>query len=155
MRPSPVIPRPSAEALSRCLDAVRVETAALVAAGLLAVSADDLIGGATDVREWLADLDGAIRASRTTSVPLPTGREGGLQQVVYTLSAVLVWAAELRDEGRVVSRVGDDALAAWAAVEEAAGLPEPPPSSACAGPPPSGARHRGPPLRDRAALPGV
>ena len=87
------------------------------------MSADDLIGGATDVREWLADLDEAIRSSRAPSVPLPTGREGGLQQVVYTLSAVLVWAAELRDERRVISRVGEDAVAAWAAVEEAAGLP--------------------------------
>lgn len=116
------IPRTHAEILCSALDAVRGETAMLKVAGLLHVSADDLLDGGAIVHRWLADLATSVKEARGDRVRLPVRDAGELQQVVYGLSPVLVWADELRRDGRLATRLPFEALAAWAEVERIAGL---------------------------------
>ena len=116
------IPLSHAASLALTLDAICRETAGMVESGELTVSADDLIGGPGEVRSWWADLTLAIVTGGGDGVRLPSRDLGGIQPVVYTLSAILVWAAELAAEGRSVTTIPLDALAAWEVVEDAAGL---------------------------------
>lgn len=116
------IPRTHVEMLCSAIDAVRGETAMLKVAGLLHVSADDLLDGGAVVHRWLADLCTAAEEASADRVRLPVRDAGELQQIVYGLSPVLVWADELRREGRLVTRLPIEALAAWSEVERIAGL---------------------------------
>lgn len=126
---SPIsVPVQHADSLRRTVDAVRGETYALKAAGLLAVSADDLLDGGGETNLWLADLEHVTDTAAMdglrhgAEVTLPLRDPGVLQQVVYGLSAVLVWAHELHAEGRVATTIPMEALTAWAEVERRAGL---------------------------------
>ena len=120
---SPIeVPAAHAASLRTTLDAVRGETEVLKAAGLLSVSADDLLDGGGTVNGWIADLSDAVDNATTPTVALPLRDPGMLQHIVYGMSSVLVWANELRREGRTATTIPVEAVAAWSAIERAAGL---------------------------------
>lgn len=119
------IPVPTAQAtcLHETLDAVRGETQVLKTAGLLSVSADDLLdGGGTGLGDWMGDLAVAVEDASGATVLLPVRDPGMLQHIVYGMSAVLVWANELRTEGRLATTIPTEAVAAWSEIERVAGL---------------------------------
>lgn len=124
------VPIHHARSLQSNLDAIRGETSALKACGLLTVSADDLLDGGGTVHQWIADLERALQAA---SDGLPTGLSDGMvalpqrdigimQHIVYGMSAVLVWTEELHRSGRVSTALCGEALSAWAAFESACGM---------------------------------
>lgn len=116
------VSRTHADVLRGTLDAIRGETHALKAAGLLDVCADELFTGAGTVHAWIGDLATAIATASGDVVTLPVREVGTLQHLVYSLSAVLVWADELRCEGRMASVIPAEAMIAWNEIERVAGL---------------------------------
>lgn len=115
------LPRRLAVEFLAAVDALRGETAALHAADLLGVTVDDLLDAAEGTQAWLADLAAAVE--HTAGDPVLPQREPWSQvHVVYAVSAVLVWAERLREEGRLATRLSIDALAAWERVEHLAGV---------------------------------
>lgn len=124
MLSSTTIPRRFAEELLGTLDAIRGESAALCLSGALSVSADDLLDGADGSHGWMADLAAAATGldDEACDVALPAREPWALQQIVYTVSAVLVWADGLRREGRLRTVVTLECLAAWERVEHLAGM---------------------------------
>ncbi|CAN5212049.1 hypothetical protein BH23ACT9_BH23ACT9_11520 [soil metagenome] len=116
------IPAAHAAALVRTLDAIRAETAGLVDDSQLSVSADDLLDGAAEVAAWLADLDAAVCRSTSAAVAVPRRDPGTLQHIVFTVSAIMVWAEELACERITMTGVSAEAMVAWRLVERAAGL---------------------------------
>lgn len=111
-----------ARSLVDTIDAIRGETHMLKAAGLLGVCADDLLDGGGTVNAWIASLETALVRSTGPLITLPPAEAWALQHVVYSLSAVLVWAHEMRRDGRIATVVASEALTAWAEVERTAGL---------------------------------
>ncbi len=117
------IQRAGADALCDALSELRGETLARCVAGRLSVCADDLLGAAGSVECWLADLETQLAAAEGETVDLPDREAWELRHVVYTVSAVLVWADCLRREGTLHTALPADALRAWAQVESEAGMP--------------------------------
>lgn len=115
-------PATTARSLCSTIDALRGETGMLRATGALAIDVDDLLDGGGAVQRWLADLATAAAMSDQRHLDLPDRDPGVLQQVVYSISAVLVWAHELWLDGRIATTVPMEALHAWDLVERAAGL---------------------------------
>jgi hypothetical protein len=120
--PAHTVPTAGARALCRTLRLIRTESADLAAAGALAVSADDLIGHGSHVTAWLEELLAAAVTAAGDEVALPRRETWELQHIAYTISAVLVWAACLHDDGRLRAGVDDAALLTWDAVEGLAGM---------------------------------
>lgn len=116
------VPAHHAYSLQLTLDALIGETAALKEAGLLAVTAGELIDGGGSVNEWLADLEICVDAAIGQSVVMPVRDASTLQHIVYGLSAVLVWADGMRRDGRLLTTLSIEALAAWGEVEKVVGL---------------------------------
>lgn len=107
------------------IDALRGESAALEDAGLLTTAVDDLLDAALGTQDWLTELAGVVDVARgdaRTEVVLPHREAWELLHVAYGISAVLVWAHELRLDGRLATPIPLDALAMWEVVEHRAGL---------------------------------
>lgn len=116
------VPTTTVESLCATIDALRGETGMLKATGGLAVDVDDLLDGGGVTQRWLAEAATQAAMTDARHVRLPGWEPGMLQQVVYTLSAVLVWAHEMWKEGRIATCVPMEALHAWDMVERSAGL---------------------------------
>ncbi|WP_370323868.1 hypothetical protein [Euzebya sp.] len=128
---SPTIPLVGAVSLCATIEAIRAETAAAHQMGVLSVDADELLAAAGASLGWLAALrasadvadDLAVSAAGVPEVALPDVADWELGGVVYGISAVLVWADDLRREGLLSTDLPASALAAWDVVEGLAGQP--------------------------------
>ena len=117
------MPTGHARALVAVVHELREETRAIAAAGLLAASFDDLLAEPGPLLRWLDEVARACDVEGGGSIVLPVPRDGTLQQVAYGLAALLVWAATLCADGRLLTVLPNEALAAFAVLEDAAGLP--------------------------------
>lgn len=117
------MPAALARDLVSTVDAIRGETTALQQVGLLQIDADYLLRGMPEVLLWLAELEVRIvMAPADGPIPLPQLAPRALEHLVVCLSALLVWANDLRRDARISTVVGLEALTGWEQLEHAAGM---------------------------------
>jgi hypothetical protein len=118
-----ILPAEGVLALCRGIQEIREETANAVLDGSLGVSADDLMPQAGQVDVWLTDITRLAMAAEGGVVVTPTLPNGELRHIVYTISAILVWADELRRDHRLMTTIPPLALSVWTEIEAYAGMP--------------------------------
>ncbi len=119
---SPLVCRAGAAALCRTIADLRTETLARCVAGSLAVCADDLLRAAGTVESWLTELNRCVRTGPSPAIMLPVRDEWELQNIVYTISAVLAWADCLHQAGELTTAIEPQVLQTWDDIEVLAGM---------------------------------